>query len=321
MGKLAVFTFGRFQPVHKNHGMLIQKVIDVAKERDGIPFIFTSQKHNDFEDYKKAKTYMNSKEFKTMTQNMFPVKPDQFISTKHNENPLKPKDKIAILHKLYDDLFKNIPKPCCIVDDIIQTPFNAIHNMKDKGFTKFVMIVGEDRENSFRTMFEKYDEYDVEVIGLPRPEHTYSGTKLRHMAIQDNRDGLKEAMGNKMTNEDIDLLIHKIKEGVTVPEKHRSRYMEESMRKNKTRKQSRATVSTPENKSRVTRRRPLVTPEVKSRSRSRSRSMSRSRSRSRSRSNIIPTVKRGGTHKKLKKKSIIRIKTNKNKQKQKQKKQ
>ena len=38
--------------------------------------------------------------------------------------------------------------------------------------------------------------------------------------------------------------------------------------KNKTRKQSRVTVSTLENKSRVTRRRPLVTPEVKSRSRS-----------------------------------------------------
>lgn len=182
MEKVAVFTFGRFQPVHKKHGMLIEEVINIANKYNGTPFIFTSQKHNNFEDFKTAKTYMNSRDFKTMTENMFPDKPDEFISTKHNENPLKPEYKIQILHKLYDDLFDGISKPCCIIDDIIKSPFSAIGYMKNHGFDKFIMVVGEDREDNFRKAFERIDE-DIEIIGLARPKETYSGTKLRHMAI------------------------------------------------------------------------------------------------------------------------------------------
>lgn len=235
---IAVFTYGRFQPVHKKHGMLIQTVVDIAKEYGGTPFIFTSHKHNNFKDYTKSKAYMNSKEFKRMTintsiedPNAF-VSPETFVSTKHNENPLKPDYKIKLLHKLYDDVFEDIPKPCCIVDNINNGPFSAFHHMKSLGYNTFIMVVGKDREDNFRNAFKKNDK-NISVIGLERPEETYSGTKLRHLAIQGDRDALREAMGDKMTNKDVDDLIKEIREGVTVPENNRTEYIKESMKKSK----------------------------------------------------------------------------------------
>lgn len=202
----AVFTYGRFQPPHINHGELIQKVIDIAKANNATPFIFTSQKHNNFEDLKKAKAYYNSNGYKEM------LKTNKFKSTKHNENPLKPHDKLELLHLMYDDKFNDFSNPCCIVNDKVLSPFQAKYWLEERNFTDLVMIVGKDREENFKNAFN-----DVHVIGIDRPETTYSGTKLRIMALNDQLDELNQAMGNKLNTKQLETLVQKIKNGVTIP--------------------------------------------------------------------------------------------------------
>ena len=233
--KVAVFTYGRFQPVHKKHGMLIKQVIDIAAQNNGTPFIFTSHRHNNFEDYSNAEKYMKTKAFKEMTANMFPDNPLAFISTKHNENPLKPEDKRELLHELYDDLFDGISQPCCIVDKEIEGLFSAIGYMKENGFNSFIMVVGDDRRATFEKTFSKSND-DFTIIGLERPEDTYSGTKLRHMAVQNDVEGLREAVGDT----DIDTLIKKINKGITVPRDHRTRFATEAFEKQQSKSKSKS---------------------------------------------------------------------------------
>ena len=233
--KVAVFTYGRFQPVHKKHGMLIKQVIDIAKRNDGTPFIFTSHKHNNFEDYENAEKYMKTKAFKEMTGNMFPDNPLAFISTKHNENPLEPEDKKELLHELYDDLFRGISQPCCIVDEEIEGLFSAIGYMKENGFNSFIMVVGDDRRATFEKTFSKSND-EFTIIGLERPEDTYSGTKLRHMAVRNDVDGLREAVGDT----DIEDLIKKINKGITVPEEHRKTFATEAFKKHMSKSKSKS---------------------------------------------------------------------------------
>ena len=104
--------------------------------------------------------------------------------------------------------------------------------MKSLGYNTFIMVVGKDREDNFRNAFKRIED-KISVIGLERPKETYSGTKLRHMAIQGDIDSLKEAMGDKMTKSDLDTLIETIREGVTVPEYNRIKYINESMKKSR----------------------------------------------------------------------------------------
>lgn len=212
MRKIAVFTYGRFQPPHVKHGELIKTVIDKAEEVGGTPFIFTSQKHNDFENPEKAIKYMKSKAYKNWSSSGF--NPELFKSTPLNENPLKPEYKIILLEYMYGDLFQNYEKPCCIVEDRVTNPFSAMYYLIEKGFNKLIMIVGKDREEGFRKTFEKYE--NVEIHGIQRPEKSYSGTQLRKMAISGDKEALNEAMGNKLNKEQLNNLMQEINSGVLI---------------------------------------------------------------------------------------------------------
>ena len=240
MGKIAVFTYGRFQPPHIKHGELIQTVIQKANEIGGTPFIFTSQKHNNFTNEEKAKKYMKSKSYKTWSDSDF--RPELFESTLLNENPLKPGYKVILLQYLYGNLFQNYEKPCCIVEDQVTNPLSAMYYLTDRGFDKIIMIVGKDREEGFKKAFEKYDH--VEIHGIDRPEKSYSGTRLRKMAISGDKEALNKAMGNKFNEQQLDYLIHEINSGVRVPNHIQSK-LESTLSNSKTKTKTKTLKSKP----------------------------------------------------------------------------
>ena len=85
MVKVAVFTFGRFQPPHKGHGSLIKQVHEVAKEWSADPFIFTSNS-TDYSD--------------DVDERMKKIE-----KGKSNRNPLSVDEKIFWLRKLYPEYY------------------------------------------------------------------------------------------------------------------------------------------------------------------------------------------------------------------------
>lgn len=176
---VAFMVFGRFQPPHRSHEELIDMVIAAAQKENGAAFLFTSKKDNDFEDPKKLRSYKNSR--------------SESAKKKKAENPLKINDKLDILYKLHGD------KDITIVDVVsenISNPFNAIHWLHEKNFSKIILYAGTDRYNEYKRSFEMYDY--VEVRELERPDDGISGTEVREIALDsiieytDKLDQLRE---------------------------------------------------------------------------------------------------------------------------------
>ena len=191
---VAFMVFGRFQPPHNSHTELIDYVIAAAQEENGAAFLFTSKKDNDFEDPKKLRSYKNSR--------------TESAKKKKAENPLKINDKLDILYKLHGD------KDITIVDVVsenISNPFDAIHWLDEKNFSKIVLYAGTDRYNGYKRSFEKYDY--VEVRELERPEDGISGTEVREIALDsiieytDKLDQLRE-ISDEISVEELNQIEH-----------------------------------------------------------------------------------------------------------------
>ena len=183
--KLAVFTFGRFQPPHINHRKnLIEPLIKLAgnhlnnKNMPADAFVFTSKKDNKFNDGLLNKKYYNKYKKSLIFKEM--KKHKQFCSFNLNENPLKIEDKLYYLKKLLTPKNKSSWEPERLItrkkqniDSLIfmadngvifelvgnykniktssgrriniSSPFDAIRYLKNMGYEYIIFYVGEDR--------------------------------------------------------------------------------------------------------------------------------------------------------------------------------
>lgn len=168
-GKIAVFSFGRFQPPTKGHMKLIQKVNETANKVKGDPFICVSQTT------------------------------DGGISGPKNKgkNPLDWKTKIEFIKKMMPSVN--------IIDDIsLKTPFQVSEWLSSQGYSECIFVVGNDRVEEFKNRWLPYANKDfqkAEVVsaGQRDPDSDkvmgMSGTKARNAAMNNDLAAFTVATG------------------------------------------------------------------------------------------------------------------------------
>lgn len=200
----AIFTFGRFQPPTKGHGVLIKEVERLAKETDADGYVFVSS------------SIINPKYFTTKKYTNM-IASDNFESFKNNENPLNVATKVEFLHKMYPDT------EVTFVDTTVcgcTTLPKILEKLEGAGYTQIQMVVGSDRVNSFKKFLNIPILPAGETRNLTGAANagnlkTVSGTKMRIAAVKENfdtfRNGVKQGT---MTNENVKVLMKKVREGL-----------------------------------------------------------------------------------------------------------
>jgi len=171
-----VFTFGRFQPPHIGHALLIKQVLAEAKRINSHHYIVVSSSCN--------KTWFSSKTYKKQKSEQI------FESCKINENPLKIDSRIKYLQLMF-------PSANFIAaDDVGKTIFSGIQTFKDIGYTDITAMFGGDRVKEMNDMFTKYD-LNVKVISAGQRDDNAdditgaSATKMREAAVRGELDDIK----------------------------------------------------------------------------------------------------------------------------------
>lgn len=226
----AVFTFGRFQPPTKGHGVLIKEVERLAEEKDADGFVFVSSSII-------QPKYFTSKKYYNM------IASDSFESFKNNENPLNSATKVAFLNKMYPD------SKVTFVDTTVcecTTLPKILHQLEKDGYKQALMVVGSDRVSSFSKMLTSMSKnmdmnISIQAAGEARNLtgeanagnlKTVSGTKMRIAAVKENldkfRNGVKQ--GN-MTNDNVRLLMKKVREGLGYKEQEKKNEKKEGGRR------------------------------------------------------------------------------------------
>tara|TARA_Y100001972_G_scaffold46485_1_gene57312 strand:- start:1298 stop:3154 length:1857 start_codon:yes stop_codon:yes gene_type:complete len=175
--KAVVFTFGRFNPPTIGHGKLITKVAAAA------------------------------------IGNQYRIYASQSNDSK--KNPLKYKEKIRVMRKMFPKHGRNI-----IEDKNAKTALHIASILHDQGFTKISMVVGSDRIKEFQKLLKNYNGikgrhgfYDfkdgIEVISAGERDPDAEGvegmsaSKMRAAAIDGDfklfSQGLPKEYGEDMT--------------------------------------------------------------------------------------------------------------------------
>ncbi len=189
-----VFTFGRFNPPTIGH----EKVFDVLKKqsRGAVYKIYPSQS----QDPKK--------------------------------NPLKFKDKVKFMRKMYPKHARNI-----MSNSGMRTTFNVIQHLYDEGYTKVTMVVGQDRVLEFDKLLNKYNgvkgkhgfyqfEGGVNVVtaGVRDPDAEgakgMSASKLRQAAKEGDLKSFANGLPSGAPAED---LYNAVRKGMGLKEKFNHR--------------------------------------------------------------------------------------------------
>lgn len=165
--KIAVFTFGRMNPPTKGHLKLVDKTIDVAKEKGGEHFIFPSQTVDKKKDPEKSK------------------------------NPLDWGTKVNFLRKVFSHAnVMKVPE--------VKTPHHVIDYLEEKGFTDVYFVVGSDRVEEFKARWlpyakEIFANADIVSAGSRDPDAEgisgMSATKARQAAADDDIGKFRAATG------------------------------------------------------------------------------------------------------------------------------
>jgi phosphopantetheine adenylyltransferase len=163
----AFFVFGRFNPPHKGHKVLVEALLAKAGEAGADPYVFVTST----QDKKKNPLYVHEKV--ELLKKMFPSA-----------------DKVRII---------NTTKSAC------KTVPAVIGRLKDAGYKKIVMVAAGERVADFTGKFEVEKGVPLEVVsgGERDPDSEgvegLSATKMRTAAGAANlagfRAGLDEAIG------------------------------------------------------------------------------------------------------------------------------
>ncbi len=175
---MAYFTYGRFQPGHKGHKVVIDHMLGLGNKDD--VYVYVSESLN-----KRTKP-CNYEE----------------ISKQPCENPLDTDTKIKILRTQNPDASAENIKP-------MRNPFQSLR-LLDK-YEKLTFVIGKDREDGFRRMFAR--NKNVVVSGVPRPKGGISSTLIREAVLTDDLPFMREAMGLEDDKHDnlVDSVVRKIK--------------------------------------------------------------------------------------------------------------
>ncbi len=124
--KLAVFTFGRFNPPTKGHLRLVSAVLSLAEEKGGEALIFPSQ---------------------TVDK---PLKKTGKVGPERSKNPLNWDEKIQFMRKVF-------PQPQTIIKAAaVRTPHEVLTYLDERKFTDLIFVVGSDRVQEFKTRWLPY---------------------------------------------------------------------------------------------------------------------------------------------------------------------
>ena len=178
--KVAVITFGRFNPPTIGHEKMIKRIAAVARKYGGDAFVFASGS----QDAKKNPLPYDEK-IKLMTK-MFPNRE----------------------HKLFKYGSKKLP-----------TVMHAASELHKDGYEELVMVVGSDRVNQFKKLLPDYNGvngkphgfYDfqkitIESAGERDPDadgaEGMSASKMRKFVADGDYDAFAEGMPNTLNDMD-----------------------------------------------------------------------------------------------------------------------
>jgi nicotinic acid mononucleotide adenylyltransferase len=237
--KIAVWTFGRFQPPHIAHDKLIDTVVDIA---DYLPmknvdaYVFTSQKSNKYNDPRFSsllKKYIRTNEYKTMLtssgSDRYAGQDNIFQKNEYNENPLHIPYKLKLLKKLHGKKYKNTINNKSFVVNVqregIYTPYDALNHLIKLGYNKLFFVIGKDREKNFEPVIKygKDKGISVYLVAKDRLESQVSGTKVRNYALSNDFDKVKSSLlqnelDTRLIDKDINTLIKNIQDNIFVNE-------------------------------------------------------------------------------------------------------
>jgi nicotinic acid mononucleotide adenylyltransferase len=229
--KVAVFTFGRFQPPTVGHRHLLSEVVRIAEEKKGNAYAFVSASMNDNDKLKntiiKKSNGTKSKKRKVEESDIAVPTSDMIGDlVKRFPNPLSCKEKKDYM----DIMFKDLELKIHTADvfkyknenyEINSSIFSIVYILKTVlSYKKIYFVVGSDRKESFQRMFGK--DNTVEVIGVDRNEVStdiitgMSGTKMRTAALQDNFEFFKQGVSG-LTDKDALGLMNAIREAYKFP--------------------------------------------------------------------------------------------------------
>ena len=170
--KKIYFTYGRFQPPHSGHQLLINNVVNLAKKNGADYLIFVSSSLNK-PNWKSSKQKDASK------------------------NPLPVSLKIDVLQKMFPGLK--------FVDGSLygNQILKFITEMQNKGYTDITGVFGGVRADEFQKLFDKYAP-GTKIVQIDRDEEkSVSATKMRNAAFNDYPFFEKHAKLGNMTSEDV----------------------------------------------------------------------------------------------------------------------
>lgn len=168
---MKIFTYGRFNPPHKGHEMLIQKIINTARKLGGTPVIVVSHKH----------------------------------LTENGKNPLNVNTKLRYLRKMFPNVEFKDSRNKSIAQIVKNFENNSImfhgkNRFRSNGKSQFNFL-----RNSGVKNFISSGNRDPTAEGLTG----YSATAVREAAKKGNRIAMERLMSNKLKN-NINNIINKI---------------------------------------------------------------------------------------------------------------
>lgn len=166
----AFFTYGRFQPGHRGHKIMIEQLLNLALQHNATTGTeITPEKTNVY---------------------VFVSPSGGPKEKKPQKNPLSPNQKVELLQKQYAGYpihFINMGAP--LPKDNKTDPFGALvllNNPEKKGigcYAQSVILIGQDRVGMAKGMLK----YGLSGYSFAkRPKDAMSGTQLRQAAVENN---------------------------------------------------------------------------------------------------------------------------------------